>query len=140
MVSAVIYFLAAIAATSSALRIASLMALAPYNEAAFRAKVDAALNRVRTLLDNTRSPQYASEVPHKYEDKYFLADSLTNSAINAHFRVLEALGLTKAQLSQLKEASKTRSISLRLKTEEKCKFLRKVVREVESDTKSVSTS
>lgn len=112
-------------------------AFASYNEAAFRARVDAALNQVRTLLENSRSPQYPSEVPHKYEDKYFLADSLTNSAINAHLKVLEAMGLTKAQLSQLKEGSKSRSISLRLKIEEKCKFLRKVVREVQSDTKSV---
>jgi hypothetical protein len=108
-----------------------------FNEARFRQSVDAALNRVKTILDNTRAPQYPADVPHEYEDKYLLVESLTNSTIVALLSVLENLGLTVKQFAQLKEWSKTRSVTLRLKAEEKCKFLRKVVREVQSDTKSV---
>ncbi len=108
-----------------------------FNEVRFRARVDAALNRVRTILDNTRTPQYPADVPHEYEDKYILAESLTNNTISALLVSLDLLGLTQKQLAQLKEWSKTRSVTLRFKAEEKCKFLRKVVREVESDTKHV---
>jgi hypothetical protein len=108
-----------------------------FNEARFRAKVDAALNRVKQILDNSRSPQYPADVSHDYEDKYILAEVLTNDTISALLRFLESIGLTSKQFAQLKEWSKSRSVTLRLKSEEKCKFLRKVVREVQSDTKSV---
>ncbi len=109
-----------------------------FNEAQFRARVDAALNRVRTILENNRTPQYPADVPHEYEDKYQLAEFLTNNTIGALLVSLENVGLNEKGLVQLKEWAKNRSVTLRLKAEEKCKFLRKVVREVQSDTKSVS--
>src|SRR6185295_1171283 len=52
-----------------------------YDENAFRARIDAALRRVRTVLDNTRNPQYPAEVPHRYDDKYLLAEFATRVAI-----------------------------------------------------------
>src|SRR4051794_7529412 len=106
------------------------MALVPYSEAQFRARVDGALNRVKTLLENTRSPQYPADLAHKYDEKYLLSDSMTNSAIAGLFFVLESLGLTKDQLSQMKEWAQTRSVSLRLKVDLKCTFAPKVEREV----------
>lgn len=109
-----------------------------FNEVRFRARVDAALNKVKTILETSRAPQYPADVPHEYEDKYLLAESLTNSSIAALLSFLESIGLTEKQFAQLKEWNKSRSVTLRLKAEEKCKFLRKVVREVQSDTKSVS--
>lgn len=108
-----------------------------FNEVRFRARVDAALNKVRTILETSRAPQYPADVPHEYEDKYLLAESLTNSSIAALLSFFESIGLTEKQFTQLKEWSKSRSVTLRVKAEEKCKFLRKVVREVQSDTKSV---
>ena len=36
----------------------------PYDENALRARVDAALRTIRTVLDNTRNPQYPADVPH----------------------------------------------------------------------------
>ena len=116
------------------------MSLQDFNEAQFRIRIDKALARVKTLLENSRNPQYATEVPHKYDDKYLLADTATNGAIRAHLVTLEQLGLTGAQLGQLKEWSSTRSVTLRFTSEEKCTFLRKTVREVQSDTKSVSVA
>jgi hypothetical protein len=111
-----------------------------FNEASFRARVDNALKRVKTILDTNRNPQYPADVPHAYDDKYLLAESLTNNALGAYLVCYENLGLTEKQLTQLKDWSKTRSVTLRLKAEEKCKFLRKVVREVQSDTKSVGVN
>eukprot|EP00292_Cryptomonas_paramecium_P026938 CAMPEP_0113686284 /NCGR_PEP_ID=MMETSP0038_2-20120614/15196_1 /TAXON_ID=2898 /ORGANISM="Cryptomonas paramecium" /LENGTH=55 /DNA_ID=CAMNT_0000606573 /DNA_START=113 /DNA_END=276 /DNA_ORIENTATION=+ /assembly_acc=CAM_ASM_000170 len=45
-----------------------------FNEDYFRQKLDAAVQRVRQVLDNTRNPVFASDVPHRYEDKFFLAE------------------------------------------------------------------
>ncbi len=109
-----------------------------FDETQFKARVNSALVQARTILDNTRNPQYPADVPHEYEDKYFLAQSLTNNTISTLLALLEQLGITEKHLGQLKDWAKTRSVTIRFKSEEKCKFLRKAVREVESDTKQVS--
>ncbi len=109
-----------------------------FDEARFRLKVDAALHRVRTILENNRTPQFAANVPHEYEDKYLLIEFLTTNTISSVLTALEAMGLTEKALAQMQDWSKKRSVNLRLKAEEKCKFLRKAVREVQSDTKHVS--
>jgi hypothetical protein len=84
--------------------------------------------------------QFASEVSHVYDDKYLLAEFLACNTIAATMNVFEVLGLTSSHLKQCKEWAGNRSVSIGLKAEEYCKFLRKVVREVQSDTKSVSKS
>lgn len=116
------------------------MSLASFDENAFRARVNAALEKVKTILDNTRTPQWAADVPHEYEDKYLLAELLVNSAINAQIVALDGLGLTEKHYTQVKEWAKNRSVTIRLRAEENCKFLRKTEREVESDTKHVTNS
>lgn len=116
------------------------MSLSSYDENSFRARVNAALEKVKTILDNTRTPQWAADVAHEYEDKYLLAELLVNSAINAQIAALDALGLTEKHYTQVKEWAKSRSVTIRLRAEENCKFLRKVDRDVESDTKHVTNS
>lgn len=108
-----------------------------FDENQFKARVNKALERVKQILEVNRTPQYPADVPHNYEDKYFLAQSLTSSTISSLVFCLSSLGLTEQGFTQLKEWAKTRSVTLRFKAEEKCKFLRKVVREVQSDSKSV---
>lgn len=56
---------------------------------------------VQTILENTRNPQYASEVQHEYEDKYLLAEFLANASIACHFSILEHLGVTGKPLEQV---------------------------------------
>jgi hypothetical protein len=116
------------------------MSVSSFSEHEFRRRVDAALERVRTILETTRHPQYAADVPHEYEDKYLLAEFVVNTSISAILNVLSSLGVSDKQLAQLHEWSRTRSVTVRLKAQENCKFLRKVEREVKSDTKYVSTS
>lgn len=41
-----------------------------FNETAFLRRVEAAMGRIRTLLDRTRHPQLPADVPHAYDDKY----------------------------------------------------------------------
>lgn len=72
---------------------------------------------------------------HKYPDKYALADAMTNTALAADLNVFELLGLTPASLRKLKDASATRSITLRLKAEETCEFVRERKFDVESATR-----
>lgn len=112
-----------------------------FNEEAFKSRVTTALSKVKTILDNSKQPQYAAtDVQHEYEDKYILAEFLVSTGIASTMNVLTHLGVSSKTFAKLKEWSKTRSVSLRFKAEEKCKFLRKVEREVESDTKHVSTN
>ena len=91
---------------------------------------------MKTILEVTRNPQYAADVQHEYEDKYLLAEFLTNASVASHASALDYLGVTEKPLEQLKEWSQKNSVSLRLNVEETCAFLRKTVREVESDTKN----
>lgn len=44
-----------------------------FNEDAFKLRVQTALDQVRKILDVSRAPTYASNVPHEYTDKYILA-------------------------------------------------------------------
>ncbi len=90
---------------------------ASYNEGRFRTQVDAALTRVKRILDNTRDPQYPADVSHKYEDKYMLANFLTNTTLAAQLTCLELLGLTSEQVVQLKQWSAKRTLTLRFAAE-----------------------
>jgi hypothetical protein len=42
-------------------------------EWSFRNRVSAALQELKTVLDNTRNPVLAEDVPHEYSDKFLLA-------------------------------------------------------------------
>ena len=50
--------------------------MALFDETQFSKQLHAALNRVQTVLDNTRHPQVPENVRHTYEDKYKLAGTL----------------------------------------------------------------
>src|SRR3954465_5338596 len=96
----------------------------PYDETALRARVDAALRRIRAVLDNTRNPQYPADVSHRYDDKYLLAELVTRTAVASFVQCLEVIGLNAEQLAQLQSWAKTRAVTLRLVANEDCRFLR----------------
>jgi hypothetical protein len=103
-----------------------------YDERGFRTRIDAALRRIRTVLDNTRNPQYPADVPHRYDDKYLLAELVTRTAVASWLQCLEGLGMGAEQLAQLQAWAKTRSVTLRLDAQEDCRYLREEKRKVES--------
>lgn len=109
-----------------------------YQESEFRSRVDAALRRIRTVLDNTRNPQYPADVPHQYDDKYLLAEFLTRVSVAAVLQALGSVGLTDQKLAQLREWARTRSVTLRLVAQEDCKFLREETRKVQSEHEYVT--
>lgn len=109
-----------------------------FNESRFRTKVDKALVGVKRILDNAREPRYAADTNHTYDDKYGLAEFLTNAACAAQLNILEGLGLTEKQLRKLLGWAEKRSVTLRFTGEEKCVYDREETRKVESSTEYVT--
>src|SRR2546421_566387 len=110
------------------------MSLKSFDESRFRSQVDNALKKVKTILDVNREPILPADLHHQYIDKYGLAEYLTNTSIAATLNALELMGLSEKTLKQIKEWSKQRSVTLVLKSEERCSFNRETTRKVESAT------
>jgi hypothetical protein len=110
-----------------------------FSEDRFRRQVDQALTKIQTVLDTNRHPAYPDDVGHQYEDKFGLAEFLTSTALAAQLNVLELLGLNEKGLKQLRSWAASRSVTLRLMSEETCEFEKEVTRKVESNTERVST-
>jgi hypothetical protein len=129
----------------------------------FRATVDEALSTVRKILDTTKHPARAADVPHVYDDKYGLVEQASKVALVATANAMEVFGASGAALDGMRnwvKANKVRkeklflslnrsertstsnhshkSVSIQLVAEERCKFVKKVVREEESKTKHVT--
>ena len=96
-----------------------------FQEEQFRRRVDKALKTVATILDITRTPRYAEEQDHQYDDKYALANFMTNTAIASYINVLERMGLDESKLQKLCQAvhEEHRSVTLRFAAEDSCAFL-----------------
>ena len=102
-----------------------------YEEAEFGRKLDAALAKVRTILDRTRDPRSPTDVPHSYDDKFLLAEFLGRASVASLMLCLETVGLDEAGAAKLREWAATRSVTVRLKAHEECTFVREVTRKVE---------
>jgi len=104
----------------------------------FKNNVDAAMRTIKTVLNNTRNPTLPADVPHSYNDKYLLAELLTNTSLAAMVNCLEVLGVTEEHMKQFKSWSETRTVSLSFQSEEKCNFVRTEEKKVESASQNVT--
>lgn len=97
------------------------MTYSDFHNQAFEAKVTNALRSVRRVLDVDRGAKIrlADDVDHEYQDKYKLADLMTNMTIVTLVSVLEKLGLTKEVLRSM---DKSKEITLRFSASESCKL------------------
>ena len=59
----------------------------------FNAKFDLALSEAKKVLDTSRTPCLPGEVPHRYDDKYTLAQCLITTALQATMNALEFIGI-----------------------------------------------
>ena len=109
-----------------------------YNEAELLRRVDLALGRVRTLLENTRHPELPAKVPHRYDDKYLLVEFMTRAASGGVLTCLESVGLGPDGLATLREWASKRSVTLRFEAREDCTFLGEKTREVVSPVQRVT--
>ncbi|CAJ1960792.1 unnamed protein product [Cylindrotheca closterium] len=111
-----------------------------FNEQVFRSSVENAMKTVEQILEANRNPKMAGDVDHKYENKYNLAEQLSNMAIASHMNCFEQLGLTLNILQELKAAASSsnnalsQSVTLRFQAAEACTFLNEQIVEVPSST------
>ena len=106
---------------------------ARFDEYRFRQQVEAALSSVRKVLDTSRNPTYAADTPHQYDDKYALAEFLSNLGLAAQLNCLEQLGVDEVKLRQMQAwAAGRKSVTLRLQSTETCRFEKTETRDVES--------
>jgi len=103
-----------------------------------RQQIAKALQSVERILANNRVPQIASDVSHTYDDKFLLAEFLTNTSIAAQLNALEALGLNSKALQTMLEWVQSRSVTIRLVANEQCSFVRETTRQQESKTAYVT--
>ena len=97
-----------------------------FNAHRCKAQVDKAVDQIRMILENTRKPVLASDVAHRYVDKYLLVEFITSSTIVCLINTLESMGITMEQLKTMKEWTKNnRSATIRFKGKETCSFLHK---------------
>ena len=68
----------------------------------FRAAVDEALTTVRKILETTKHPARAADVPHVYDDKYGLVEAASKAALVATANALEVFGASGAALDGMR--------------------------------------
>jgi hypothetical protein len=97
-----------------------------FHEQQFRSQVESALDSVQRVLDVNRKPRLAEDMDHEYDDKYALAEFLTNTTIAAQMNILERMGLTEDKLKHLYDMVHVdkRSITLVFEAEDTCTFLK----------------
>jgi len=90
----------------------------------FKQRVDAAMGKVKLILDAEKHDvKIASDVHHRYDDKFALSEFLTNVALVSQLSGLTAAGgagaLSDEQLTALRTWAQTdRTVSLRFRAEE----------------------
>jgi hypothetical protein len=110
----------------------------PFDEQRFRDQVNAALAKVRTVLETNRRPVLAApEVSHSYDDKYLLAEYLTVSSIAGVLNLFSLLGITTEQYQTLVSWAQTRTVTLDFSRSETCSFVRKAKRVEEDPVETV---
>jgi hypothetical protein len=106
---------------------------------AMREKVQKCLEKMSLLLGTNKAATFATadHVQHRYEDKYLLAEYLTNTSAACYLNALTHLGLSAAHQSVLQQwaLNPTKDISLRFSKTEECTFVEKRERDVEDPTR-----
>jgi len=95
------------------------------NKHHFLNKLDKSIDVIRKVLDDTRMPQFAEDVEHSYDDKYGLAEFLSNLAVAAQLNSVERLGMDTLKLKKLKNILEEdpREVTLRFSSKETCTFI-----------------
>jgi len=74
----------------------AIQGMSGFAEQEFKRKLNCALDRVRVVLGDLRHPCLpADAVHHRYQDKYLLAECVTNTAIASQMNcILSSMGLS----------------------------------------------
>ena len=108
------------------------MVVQRFDERRFNKQIEKALEEVKKVLDANRTPKLPADVPHRYEDKFLLAEFLSRTAFAAQLNCLEIIGITDEVINKLKAwTQQNKTVTLRFITEETCEFVRKQERKVD---------
>jgi hypothetical protein len=107
---------------------------ANFDDQRFRQLISNCLEQTRKVLLNEKQLTTIDKVPHKYMDKYLVADYLGVTAIVCYLNCLSELGLSAENLSLLVFWSQSVDVTLRLEVRTRCTFVKENIREVESPT------
>jgi hypothetical protein len=107
-------------------------------------KIDECLRTVKRVLENNRSVKLPENVSHSYNDKFSLVEFVSTCALRSLEQILRASGggfeLDATQWEKLTHFAQNRSVTLRLCAEQRCTFVRKIVKEASSFASNASTS
>lgn len=107
-----------------------------FDELIFRKRVEKCLDKTRLLLHQTKHLVTPQNVAHQYNDKYLVAEYLTNSAISCFSKSLLRLGLSEDDLTKLVSWACSQEVSLRLEVSKQCAFIKETQRDVASAKRS----
>jgi hypothetical protein len=97
-----------------------------FHEEQFRELVKKALVSVQKILNVNRNPRIAQDMDHQYDDKYALAEFLTNTTIAAQINIMERMGLSEEKLRRLHDMVHVdkRSVTICFEAHDTCSFLK----------------
>ena len=96
------------------------------SEAEMRRDLERVLQEMRRVLDATRTPRHAAEVPHTYFDKYACVERASQAALVAQLNVLcDGFGLNQAVLRKLFDDAKSsnQTVTLRFEQSSTCTYV-----------------
>jgi hypothetical protein len=120
----------------------SVRAQENFVERRFKDAVDKALRDVERILGTTKHPVMAGDADHLYEDKYLLAEFLTNTAMASYVTALERIGLNEdAVTTGLSWAQEEKqAVTLDFSAELACEFDKKEERQVVTSQREVEVT
>mmetsp|Transcript_16994 Transcript_16994/g.37132 ORF Transcript_16994/g.37132 Transcript_16994/m.37132 type:complete len:1009 (-) Transcript_16994:24-3050(-) len=111
-----------------------------FDELTFRNSVEKALRKVKAILVTEKNPRMAEEESdHKWDDKYGLAEFLTNTSVASQLNILEQLGLDEKNLEAVMKwvEEEKQTVTMHFQAEDGCSFLKE--QEQEISTTDVTT-
>eukprot|EP01036_Dinobryon_divergens_P030974 gene30974-40302_t len=114
-----------------------------YGAAVFQQVLEKYSTKVQTILRNEKTLTAARQhnldspanVPHSYNDKFTIAEQLTNCIGAVSCNIFAEFGITPPILEQLVSAAQNSSILLRLEAAHHCKFIKESVRNEDGPSK-----
>ena len=103
----------------------------------FKGQLQSVTKDIELILKNNKFPEYAADVPHLYEDKFMLANVLTQSAHLSAGSVLMSIIPTVIFEKAIQWTNNNDSVRLQFTSKERCSYVRTESKLVEGSTARV---
>jgi hypothetical protein len=116
--------------------------MSSYNELVLNKKINSCIDQLHQILQSNKTGitlNAAEKVPHRYEDKYLLAEQVTGVLGASVLNVLHEMGLQGESLATvLRWVREGDDVNLRFERNHRCVYVKETVREEESATSLVT--